>query len=295
VVRPILGHRIGHHHSSFSLGRAFYLAARLSWSCSGSTRLAASLKIITIGRPTDCQAEGLVRSMDRRLLIVDDDPLLTDSLEFLLQQEGYDVAVAGTGTDALDIVRTSPPDLVLLDVGLPDLNGVEVCRRLRGFWNGPVIVLTARRQEADKVIGLDAGADDYITKPFSSSELLARIRAGLRRAQQSVGGPAIAGELVVGDLRINRDARTVTMAGQPIHLSARELDLLLLLAERAGMALPRRYLFDTIWGPRFYGDERALDVYIRSLRKKIEPDPDRPAYIHTVRGVGYRLEQPPDA
>src|SRR4051812_44243223 len=235
------------------------------------------------------------RAMDRQLLIVDDDPLMTDSLAFLLQQEGYEVTVAPTGTDALQAARTNPPDLVLLDVGLPDLNGVEVCRRLRQFWNGPVIVLTARRQEADKVIGLDAGADDYVTKPFSSSELLARIRAGLRRAQQSVGGPAIIGELVVGDLRINRDARTVTMAGQPIHLSARELDLLLLLAERAGMALPRRYLFDTIWGPRFYGDERALDVYIRSLRKKIEPDPDRPAYIHTVRGVGYRLEQPPDA
>src|SRR6478736_1073563 len=130
----------------------------------------------------------------------------------------------------------------------------------RQFWCGPVIVLTARRQEADKVIGLDAGADDYVTKPFSSSELLARIRAGLRRTQQVTGGT-------------------------PVHLSARELDLLLLLAERAGMALPRRYLFDTIWGPRFYGDERALDVYIRALRKKIEPDPDRPAYIHTVRGV----------
>jgi two-component system, OmpR family, response regulator VicR len=237
---------------------------------------------------------GEVRSMDRRLLIVDDDPLMTDSLEFLLQQEGYDVAVAATGSDALQAIRKSPPDLVLLDVGLPDLNGVEVCRRLRSFWNGPVIVLTARRQEADKVIGLDAGADDYVTKPFSSSELLARIRAGLRRAQHSAGGPAIIGELVVGDLRINRDARTVTMAGRPVHLSARELDLLLLLAERAGMALPRRYLFDTIWGPRFYGDERALDVYIRALRKKIEPDPDRPAYIHTVRGVGYRLEQPGD-
>ena len=250
---------------------------------------------IRYGDAYDGRAEGQVYSMDRRLLIVDDDPLLTDSLEFLLQQEGYNVAVAATGSDALTAVRSSPPDLVLLDVGLPDLNGVEVCRRLRAFWNGPVIVLTARRQEADKVIGLDAGADDYVTKPFSSSELLARIRAGLRRAQQSVSGPPLAGELAVGELRINRDARTVTMAGQPVHLSARELDLLLLLAERAGMALPRRYLFDTIWGPRFYGDERALDVYIRSLRKKIEPDPDRPAYIHTVRGVGYRLEQPPEA
>jgi DNA-binding response OmpR family regulator len=239
--------------------------------------------------------KGPTRSMERRLLIVDDDPLMTDSLEFLLQQEGYDVVVAPTGSDALEAVRTTSPDLVLLDVGLPDLNGVEVCRRLRTFWSGPVIVLTARRQEADKVIGLDAGADDYVTKPFSSSELLARIRAGLRRAQQFAGGPPMVGELVVGELRINRDARTVTMAGRPVHLSARELDLLLLLAERAGMALPRRYLFDTIWGPRFYGDERALDVYIRALRKKIEPDPDRPAYIHTVRGVGYRLEQPGDA
>ena len=239
------------------------------------------------------QTGRLARSMNRRLLIVDDDPLMTDSLEFLLQQEGYDVTVAASGTDALRAVRVSPPDLVLLDVGLPDLNGVEVCRRIRAIWNGPVIVLTARRQEADKVVGLDAGADDYVTKPFASSELLARIRAGLRRAQQS--GRPTAGELVVGRLRINRDARTVTMAGRSIHLSARELDLLLLLAERAGMALPRRYLFDTIWGPGFYGDERALDVYIRALRKKIEPDPDRPAYIHTVRGVGYRLEQPGDA
>src|SRR3712207_3053694 len=137
---------------------------------------------------------------------------------FFFQAEGgiRDIGVTGvqtcalpiSGSDALQTVRSSPPDLVLLDVGLPDLNGVEVCRRLRAFWNGPVIVLTARRQEADKVIGLDAGADDYVTKPFSSSELLARIRAGLRRARQSVGGPPIAGELVVGDLRINRDART---------------------------------------------------------------------------------------
>jgi len=232
--------------------------------------------------------------MESRLLLVDDDPLMTDSLEFLLRQEGYDVQVAPTAGDALDAARHSPPDLVLLDIGLPDLNGVEMCRRLRAFWNGPVIMLTARRQEADKVIGLDAGADDYVTKPFASSELLARVRANLRRAHQPSAGPATLGNLVVGGLRIDRDARIVSVNGQPIHLSAREFDLLLLLAERAGMVLPRRYLFDTIWGANFYGDERALDVYIRSLRKKIEPDPDRPVYIHTVRGVGYRLEPPAD-
>lgn len=230
--------------------------------------------------------------MDTKLLIVDDDPLMTDSLGFLLQQEGYEVAVAGTGIEALELARSGSPDLVLLDVGLPDLNGVEVCRRLRAFWHGPVIVLTARRQEADKVIGLDAGADDYVTKPFSSSELLARIRAGLRRAKRVGAGLVTLGEIIVGDLYINRDSRTVSVAGQAVHLSARELDLLILLAERAGMALPRRYLFDSIWGPRFFGDERALDVYIRALRKKIEPDPDRPVYILTVRGVGYRLECP---
>ena len=156
-------------------------------------------------------------------------------------------------------------------------------------------MLTARRQEADKVIGLDAGADDYVTKPFSSSELLARIRANLRRSQQPAGGPAALGELVVDELVIDRDGRTVSMAGRPVHLSAREFDLLLLLAERTGMALPRQYLFETIWGPKFYGDERALDVYIRALRKKIEPDPDRPTYILTVRGVGYRLAAPGSA
>ncbi len=230
--------------------------------------------------------------VEKKLLIVDDDPLMTDSLGFLLQQEGYEVVVAATGAEAIESARSCTPDLVLLDVGLPDLNGVEVCRRLRAFWHGPVIVLTARRQEADKVIGLDAGADDYVTKPFSSSELLARIRAGLRRAQHIGSGPAALGEIIVGDLHINRDSRTVTMEGQPVHLSARELDLLILLAERVGMALPRRYLFDSIWGPHFFGDERALDVYIRALRKKIEPDPDRPVYILTVRGVGYRLACP---
>ncbi|MCC7370164.1 MAG: response regulator transcription factor [Chloroflexi bacterium] len=230
--------------------------------------------------------------MDRKLLLVDDDLLMTDSLGFLLHQEGYQVSVAGSGAEALESARVTSPDLVLLDVGLPDLNGIEVCRRLRAFWNGPVIVLTARRQEADKVIGLDAGADDYVTKPFSSSELLARIRANLRRQQQPAGGPTALGELSVGELVINRDSRTVTMSGRRVHLSAREYDLLLLLAERTGMALPRQYLFETIWGPKFYGDERALDVYIRALRKKIEPDPDRPTYILTVRGVGYRLANP---
>ena len=220
---------------------------------------------------------------------------MTDSLTFLLRQQGYNVAVANTAAAALDAVRHAPPDMVVLDVGLPDLNGVEACRRMRAHWGGPIIMLTARRQETDTVIGLDAGADDYVTKPFAPSELLARIRAGLRRAQRNGNGPAPRGALVVGDLRMDRDARTLTVRDEPVHLSAREFDLLRLLVERPGTVLSRRYLFDTIWGPDFYGDERALDVYIRALRKKIEPDPDAPSYIQTVRGVGYRLVAPDEA
>ena len=238
------------------------------------------------------RAGGRGSAIESKLLVVDDDPLLTDSLAFLLRQEGYDVGVADTAAGALDLVRHAPPDLILLDVGLPDLNGVETCRRLRGFWDGPVIMLTARRQETDTVIGLDAGADDYVTKPFIPSELLARIRAGLRRVRRAGAGPAPRGDVVVGDLRMDRDGRTLYVRDQPVHLSAREFDLLQLLVERPGTVLTRRYLFDTIWGTDFYGDERALDVYIRALRKKIEPDPDAPSYIQTVRGVGYRLVPP---
>ncbi|HEX3246548.1 MAG TPA: response regulator transcription factor [Chloroflexota bacterium] len=228
--------------------------------------------------------------MPARIIIVDDDTLLTDSLGFLLKQEGYDVTVAGTAAEALRLMGRWSPDLVLLDVGLPDLSGVEVCRRLRSDWPGPIIMLTARRQDADKVIGLDSGADDYVTKPFVSTELLARVRAALRRAQQSGRGGSPLGTIDLVDLQIDRDARAVTVRDAPIYLSAREFDLLLLLAERPGHVVTRRFLIDTIWGPDFYGDERALDVYIHALRKKIEPDPERPQYLQTVRGVGYRLD-----
>jgi two-component system response regulator RegX3 len=227
--------------------------------------------------------------MPARIIVVDDDTLLTDSLGFLLKQEGYDVTVAGTASEALGLMRRWSPDLVLLDVGLPDLGGVEVCRRMRTDWAGPIIMLTARRQDADKVIGLDSGADDYVTKPFVSTELLARVRAALRRGQTGRGGTPL-GMIAIAELQIDRDARAVTVRGAPIYLSAREFDLLMLLAERPGHVVTRRFLIDTIWGPDFYGDERALDVYIHALRKKIEPDPERPQYLQTVRGVGYRLD-----
>src|SRR5215212_777208 len=201
----------------------------------------------------------------RRILLVDDDPLLTDSLGFLLRQEGYETTVAASAFEGLDLMRRLQPDLVLLDIGLPDLSGVETCRRMRSVWSGPIIMLTARRQDTDKVVGLDAGADDYVTKPFVSSELLARVRAALRRAQRPAQGAPVDAVIVAGDLRVDHNTREVTVHGEPVHLSAREFDLLLLLVERPGHVVTRRFLIDTIWGPDFYGDERALDVYIHAI------------------------------
>jgi DNA-binding response OmpR family regulator len=231
--------------------------------------------------------------MSAKILLVDDDPLLVDSLGYILRQEGYAVVTAGTGSEALECAARDEPDLVLLDLALPDLSGVEVCRRLQVGSGSPIIMLTARRQESDKIVGLDAGADDYVTKPFATGELLARVRAGLRRGRRSGSG---AGDAIqVGGLVVDVPAHRVSVDGRTVELSAREFELLRLLAESAGRVVTRRKLFDTVWGPEFYGDERALDVYIRLLRKKVEPDPDRPTYITTVRGVGYRLAAPEDA
>lgn len=231
--------------------------------------------------------------MSARILLVDDDPLLTDSLAYILRQEGYDVQVAATGAAALDRGARDQVDLILLDVGLPDLSGVEVCRRLQQTSTAPIILLTARRQEADKIVGLDAGADDYVTKPFATGELLARIRAGLRRARRTLS--VMPPRIQIGGVVVDVAAHTVTVDGRAVNLSAREFELLRLLVQQAGSVVSRRTLFDTVWGPDFFGDERALDVYIRLLRKKIEPDPDHPTYIQTVRGVGYRFRRPDDA
>jgi two-component system response regulator RegX3 len=187
-----------------------------------------------------------------------------------------------------------PPDLVLLDVALPDLSGVEVARRLRAQSAVPIIMLTARRQDVDKVVGLDAGADDYVTKPFNPSELLARIRAQLRRRALGGTGPTAAdGVLSAGALRVDVGVRRVDLADRPVELSAREFEIVRILAEAGGRVVDRRDIFDRVWGAGFFGDERALDVYIRLIRKKLEPDPARPRYIHTVRGVGYRLAEEP--
>jgi DNA-binding response OmpR family regulator len=228
-----------------------------------------------------------------RVVVVEDDPLQAESLAFILRQEGYVVEVAATGAEALAAARSQPaPDTVLLDVALPDLSGVEVARRLRAGSNVPIIMLTARRNEIDKITGLDAGADDYVTKPFSHGELLARIRAQIRRGAGGPTPPEIGhGVYTLGGLRIDTGTRRLTRDDRAIELSAREFDILRLLAEAAQRVVERQQLFASVWGPSFFGDERALDVYIRMIRKKIEPDPSRPIYLHTVRGVGYRLAE----
>jgi two-component system response regulator RegX3 len=235
----------------------------------------------------------------RQILVIEDDALEAEGLAFILRQEGYLVEVAGTGAQGLTLARRPPqPDVVLLDVALPDLSGVEVARRLRAGSAVPIIMLTGRRQESDKVVGLDAGADDYVTKPFSPNELLARIRAQLRRGTQGESSSRAAdGLFVVGDLEIDTGTRRVARGGQPVPVSAREFDILRLLAEAGGRVVERGHLFAHVWGADFYGEERALDVYMRIIRKKLESDPAHPRYLHTVRGVGFRLadERPAEA
>src|SRR3982074_713770 len=231
-----------------------------------------------------------------RVVVVEDDPLQAESLAFILRQEGYVVDVASTGAEALAAARSQPaPDTVLLDVALPDLSGIEVARRLRSGSTVPIIMLTARRNEIDKITGLDAGADDYLTKPFSHAELLARIRAQIRRGLVGSTASEVAhGVYTIGALRIDTGMRRLTRGERLIDVSAREFDILRLLAEAAGRVVERQQLFASVWGPSFFGDERALDVYIRMIRKKLEPAPSRPLYLHTVRGVGYRLAEEPN-
>ena len=238
-------------------------------------------------------------SPEGRILVVEDDAVQAEAVGTLLRHDGYTVETAATGAEALERVHGVPgPDLVLLDVQLPDLSGTEIVRRIRAASGVPIVLLTARRQESDKVIGLDAGADDYIIKPFSPNELLARVRAHLRRSTLSAGGarPGTAAggasnAYSIGELQIEPRMRRVSRGGQAIQMSAREFDLLRVLAEAAGAVVERRKLLTRVWGPEYYGDERMLDVYIRRVRKKIEPDPNAPTYLHTVWGVGYRLAE----
>ena len=220
-----------------------------------------------------------------RILLVDDEPLITDSLSYSLRREGFEVKAVGEGEQALREMSEFEPDLVVLDIMLPGMNGLEVCRRIRANSSTPVIMLTARGEELDRILGLEVGADDYLAKPFSFRELLARIRSILRRIeldrQSSQFQPTL-----------DPIARRVFRGGQELQLSAREFDLLSILMRNAGRALSREELLALVWGEDWIGDPRTLDVHVRWLRLKIEDDPATPEYIQTVRGHGYRFAGP---
>ena len=228
--------------------------------------------------------------MPKKILLVDDDPTLVEGLSYSLKREGYEVAVAADGLRALECVREEQPDLVILDIMLPQLDGFEVCRILRAAGaKVPILMLTAKTEEVDKVVGLELGADDYLTKPFSLRELVARIRALLRRAQR-LKEAAQEEVFHYGDLGINVSSRTVRRGNSLLELSPKEFDLLVFLIKNRGQVFSRDALLERVWGHDWVGDPRTVDVHIRWLREKIESDPANPRRILTVRGVGYKFE-----
>ncbi len=224
----------------------------------------------------------------KKILVVDDEPTLVATLKYNLEREKYQVITAADGPAAVDAARGARPDLILLDIMLPGLDGIEVCRVLRKEMNVPIIMVTAKGNEVDKVVGLEIGADDYVTKPFSTRELLARVRALLRRAESA--GAASTGSVSVGDLRVDVDRHQAFKAGAPIEMKPREFDLLAFLLRNRGRAFTREQLLSQIWGYDFAGDTRTVDVHVRWLRTKIEDDPASPTRLITVRGTGYRFE-----
>jgi DNA-binding response OmpR family regulator len=230
-------------------------------------------------------------TVSKRILVVEDEEAIRETLRYNLVREGYQVIEAGTGPDALTLARAERPDLILLDVMLPGLSGLEVCRVLRQESATPILMLTAKGTEVDKVVGLQLGADDYVTKPFSFNELLARITALLRRSEMTTR-PAGAVEIEEFDgFKIDRAARTVHLEGTELRLAPKEFDLLSILLRNSGRVLSRQSIIASVWGNRFYGDPKTVDVHVRWLREKFEPFAQMPFRITTVFGVGYRLDR----
>ena len=223
-----------------------------------------------------------------RVLVVEDEESFSEALSYMLRKEGYEVAVADNGTGALEEFDRSGADLVLLDLMLPGLSGTEVCRQLRQRSNVPVIMLTAKDGEVDKVVGLERGADDYVTKPFSSRELVARIRAVMRRGSE--GDELVPGTIEAGPVRMDVERHVVTVDSKSVPMPLKEFDLLELLLRNAGRVLTRMQLIDRVWGSDYVGDTKTLDVHVKRLRAKVEPDPANPRYLVTVRGLGYKFE-----
>lgn len=226
----------------------------------------------------------------RRVLVVEDEPAIADALRFNLAREGYDVLVAGNGRIGLHYARQHLPHAIVLDLMLPDLDGMEVCRILRAEMRTPILMLTARDSELDKVLGLELGADDYMTKPFSLRELLARLKALLRRAEVPAAAPSPSTDVQFGVARLSSDQHKVYCNDQEVHLSPKEYDVLALLVSNRGRVLTREMLLEKVWGYEYSGDTRTVDVHVHWLREKLETDPGAPRFIKTVRGVGYRFD-----
>lgn len=227
-----------------------------------------------------------------RVLIVDDEPPIIDLVRGYLEREQMEVIVAIDGPTAVEVARTANPDVIVLDIMLPGFDGIEACRRIRAFSDAFVLMLTARAEEIDKLVGLAVGADDYLTKPFSPRELVARVKALVRRARRdSVAGPAASEPAlpVPSGLQIDVRRREVTVDGSPVELTPTEFSILALLARDPGVVVARSETVDAVWGPAFVGDDRLVDVHLANLRRKLGDDADSPRFIDTVRGVGYRL------
>jgi two-component system, OmpR family, response regulator RegX3 len=229
----------------------------------------------------------------RTILLVEDEESIVTPLVEALRREGFDTAVSTSAADSLEAFERARPGLVLLDVMLPDGSGFDVCRELRARSRVPIIMLTARGEEADRVAGLELGADDYVVKPFSARELVARVRAVLRRAAEASERRA-EGATEIGEVRVDPARRTVSFRSQELELSRKEFDLLRLLVDNAGSVVTRERLIDEVWDTNWFGSTKTLDVHVSGLRKKLEDDPNEPRYIHTVRGVGFRFASADD-
>lgn len=231
----------------------------------------------------------------KKILVVDDEKPISDIVKFNLEKEGFEVVTAFDGEEALQKVEEENPDLIVLDLMLPKMDGLEVCREVRKTRDTPIIMVTAKDQEIDKVLGLELGADDYVTKPFSNRELVARVKANVRRTaslQNAETAKEETNDIEVGDLTVHPDAYIVSKRGDSIELTHREFELLHYLARHIGQVMTREHLLETVWGYDYFGDVRTVDVTVRRLREKIEDNPSHPTFLVTRRGVGYYLRSP---
>lgn len=234
------------------------------------------------------QAPG-TQSATRTVLVVEDEESLASTLSYNLRKNGFNVISASDGLEGLRAAQRDNPDVIVLDLMLPKMDGLEVCRRLRADSDVPVLMLTAKGEELDRIVGLEMGADDYLTKPFSMRELMARVRALLRRAGGRASGPDDTSRITAGGVELDARGRTATRNGEELNLKPKEFDLIHFLAKNAGQVFTREQLLEHVWGYEFFGGSRTVDVHVRWLREKIEGDPGKPQHLLTVRGVGYKF------